>query len=130
MTNLPVRHQDNSQDRNPAAFPPQNLWVFSVSISPRQQTKAHLFSGQISFHFWLLTPWNSLSHLLLHLLLCFSGLKFLLKKTGQEVGAGGRESLDSPSTGRTGKIKFQTPSGSVTVDQHGKNTVVLLDRAD
>lgn len=35
--------------------------------------------------------------------------------------------MDALSTGRTRNIKFQTPSGSISVDQHGKNTVVLLE---
>ena len=37
---------------------------------------------------------------------------------------------DSPSTGRTRKIKFQTPSESIDVEQYGQNTVALLDRVD
>lgn len=46
-----------------------------------------------------------------------------VRKRGQEAGKGS----DSPSTGRTRKIKFQTPSESISREQYGKDAVVLLE---
>lgn len=126
MTNLPVRHRHHSQDRHSLL----NIFgSFQSPSPPGSKPKAYLFSGPISFHFGCFTLWISLSHFAPSLAPAFPDESSCWKqgrKWGQEAG----KAWTAWAQEEQGNIKFPTPSGSVSVDQHGKNTAVPLDRAD